>query len=80
MGKLVELKGTFFSSYRDMGRARGGSRGCIICIRATDKWVQLKGTFTVSKEIQGELGEALSVVLVVLEPRTNGMNKKVLFR
>ncbi len=64
----------FSGSYRDMGRARGGSRGHISHIRAMDKWVELKGTFSVASEIWGELGEAIGVILAILEPRTNGMN------
>jgi hypothetical protein len=77
---MGSTKRYFFSSYRDMGRARGGYRGHISRIRAIDKWVKLKGTFMVATEIRGELGEAIGIILAILEPLTNGMNKKVLFR
>jgi hypothetical protein len=42
--------------------------GHISHIRATDKWDELKGTFSVATEIRGELGEAIGIILAVLEP------------
>jgi hypothetical protein len=57
-----------------MGRARGGYRDHISRIRAIDKWVKLKGTFSETTEIRGELGEAIGVILAILEPWTNGMD------
>ncbi len=40
----------------------------ISCIRAPDKCDELKGTFSVATEIRGELGEAIGIILAVLEP------------